>query len=516
MFKAFVSCQMTTAFISFVASATIVIMVARSRSPSKSTPEQPVAQATTSSQRDTDDTRTSNAPRSILASSPYHRIIFGLSISDMILSLSFLTGPFAIDKSVPQARLAIGNRLTCKLNGLMFGIGSLNGPLYTLLLCYYCLSMIKNKEITNSSFGQKFEWKCHLAIIGLNVIPPIILAFTTEALNSGVDGTFCTISASPTGCRQNPEIYGDCDENIVSTKLLLNAHTFHSAVTIFVLLGIVACMGQICFHVMSTKTRIFRGANIETQSSAQTSQQDSSNPKNSETFDENITNIAAQSASGDCERYFRREIVIQALLYVLAFSVAHAAAWIVTILIITSSERITGGLGLFAACTYPLGGFFNILVYTRPKVVRMTSSQPLNWFQAFCSIVKNGVAIPIAVKDNISLAPRDSEMPSSVSQPDRESSCGVSSGMVSFSSIITPPGGCLSSGLSSGTESENSATPGTEVRRTYYPQAQSILSRRTDEECQVVNPSANMLIFHGINTIFEAEEDDEEVASGSS
>jgi len=68
---------------------------------------------------------------------PYRRIIFFISISDLLLSLGLATGPFATPVDTPTALWAIGNTQTCEANGFIFVAGQLGVTLYTTMLGIY-------------------------------------------------------------------------------------------------------------------------------------------------------------------------------------------------------------------------------------------------------------------------------------------------------------------------------------------------------------------------------------------
>ncbi len=107
----------STATVSSIASLLMTIMIARSKNSSRS--RQEVVDATR-----VDNARMKNA--CILSSSPYHRIIFGMSLSDTLSSLALTLGPFAVPLNTPQAIWGIGNHHTCTVDGLMLTLGAVS------------------------------------------------------------------------------------------------------------------------------------------------------------------------------------------------------------------------------------------------------------------------------------------------------------------------------------------------------------------------------------------------------
>ncbi len=178
---------------------------------------------------------------------PYRRLIFGLSISDIFLSFAILTGPFMVRSDIPQALWGVGNASTCNINGFLALLGMTAVPMYTLCLCIYYVCKIKGK-MTDEQFARKIEKKMHIFIIVFNVVIYLI-AMGMGAINPGVMGNVCSAAAYPTGCRQYPEYFGECDPFKAEV-----AHIFIIISSILVpvlcLMGIIVCMGMLFWNVL--------------------------------------------------------------------------------------------------------------------------------------------------------------------------------------------------------------------------------------------------------------------------
>jgi hypothetical protein len=177
---------------------------------------------------------------------------------------------------------------------------------------------------------------------------------------------------------------------------------------------------------------------------------------------------------------------------------------------------------LLASIFYPLGGLFNILVYTRPKVLSLRRKNPqYYWFQAFVIVIRAGAVVPMVVVEEEN------------SPPARESPAGQSSlssgGMMlrNLSSIDTPPvilGNVLSSGDYCSEEPDDCDRI---VERKFYTTSTffvglldsspsslaNALSPATDESSNSTSAgegerSGDLSLFSGMDTI--AEEPDEE------
>ena len=186
MWRVLAACQISTASVSFVASSIVAIMVARSR---KRTNSSAAGGRGGSSSINYSTTF-------VLAHSPYHRIIFGLSISDILQSFAILSGPFLSPAYVPQALWGAGNNITCNMNGVSFVVGFISTSMYTFFLCYFCLCKVKT-NMTDDAFSQKIEWKMHTFIIAFNVMV-CVAGLITKTFNTA-DGNLCSFSASWNG-----------------------------------------------------------------------------------------------------------------------------------------------------------------------------------------------------------------------------------------------------------------------------------------------------------------------------
>ena len=393
-FAAYASLQVTTASISFVASTLISAMVAKSR-------QEPSGNLT-------------------IYSSPYHRIILGISISDLISSIGMMSGPFAPPRGVaPHALWAVGTDATCKADGFFVTFGSGCVPLYTCALCYYCFCKIR-KNMSDDTFAHSIEWKLHAAIITYNTVLCTI-GLVTNSMHTSLFGSVCIYSAFPAGCRQEPELYGECDKRIemVSTVLSL---LWALGLVLCCLVGIIFSMSMISWHVMITRDRVFQGSApnfgrprtvgyVPTESVANSSsylvnvvppEGSSSDPSSSSSsnivrVDEDVLTNGGSMSSNDpahLVKFYKREFMVQGCLFVATFFVTYIFAVVGLVMGVTVRDpplfvRIC--FGTF----YPLGGFFNILVFTRPKVMSlMKIDKKYSYVRAFTTVLMAGGTVP--------------------------------------------------------------------------------------------------------------------------
>ncbi len=211
-FRVLATSQVSTAFLSLVSSATMATMIA-------------------------------NTEKGL--TTPYRRIIFGLSISDIAQSLSLFIGPFALPHEVDA--WGIGNPRTCQGAGFLLVVGVAAVPMYTCFLCYYYLCKLKFR-MDNKVFARRVERKIHAFIILFTFLQAIV-ALALNTIHPAIFKTCCAIVAIPLGCRLIPEIVGECDPVTyprVNNFIILN----HFILTPLCLFGMIGIMIRLSYHAM--------------------------------------------------------------------------------------------------------------------------------------------------------------------------------------------------------------------------------------------------------------------------
>jgi hypothetical protein len=102
-------------------------------------------------------------------------------------------------------------------------------------------------------------------------------------------------------------------------------------------------------------------------------------------------------------RSYSRETVVQSSLYMFAFLTTYSFLFIWLFLSLSGAEDQRWTF-LAISLTWPLGGLFNVLVYTRPKVAVLKASYPTYpWILMFLTVVMAGGEVP----DEIDLNPQE-------------------------------------------------------------------------------------------------------------
>lgn len=349
-----------TSSCSFLASSVIAIMVGKSK---------------TTAAAGRAETETKPA----IMNSPYHRIIFFMSISDIFQSMALIVGPFAVPSDDPSGLWAIGNGASCRTNGFFYILGSVSVPMYMLLICFHCLCKVKAK-MTDSEFSRKIEWKAHVIIVTFS-LGISISGLVTKMYHSVLTGAFCSISASPNGCRVQPEVVGECEGGTGQTSLIYGLIAMLLMCSSIV--GVIGCMFQICWHVFFTMRKITQRRGLGDQQQS------------------NFHELPGNSFRETSERMHRRQFLIQAVLYVSAFCFTYGSCVLLAWPIYVLKQFPPLWMDVTFSFCFPFGGLLNILVYTRPKVLGLRRKHPnYSWIRAFVLVVKAGVVLPPVVDDD--------------------------------------------------------------------------------------------------------------------
>ena len=352
--------QLTTASISVIASATIAIMIQRLASGGLST--------------------------------PYRRLIFCLSCADLIQSSALVVGPLAPPTGTPQSPWAHGNAHTCNANGFFFTVGSLAVPLYTCSLCIYYLCKIKY-GMSNSSFTNRIEKKLHALII-VACASVSIGALVNKNFNAVPTGSFCYIAAIPAGCRRYAEYVGECVRGKDAVAYTMIATI---AVPFLCLVGITLSMTMLCWHVIS-RERFLSSSSYSNAGTGGTGRC-RCGCRYIRIFQERQVH---EPEANYLQRLYKGEVMLQASLYVGGFFLTYCLTWVVAVMNLLGVIPSTGFLYALPLL-FPLGGMFNILVYTRPKIglLRRRYSD-YSWFKAFWLVLKAGGELPETTRDESS------------------------------------------------------------------------------------------------------------------
>ena len=270
----------------------------------------------------------------------YHRIILGLSIMDIIVSVGSLLSPFLIRNDV-NLPLGIGNARTCEMTGffITFFVGSC---LYNSCLSLYYVLTIKF-GISNYTLSRKYEPWIHIILF---IIPLAfsIAGIVTDAFNPNVVLGVCLTVPYPWNCpwMQHSE---EVEQRIQCQRGTRGGPVgaYHLYLTMLGTCISVVCTVIVYWTVQRTTAR------WATQSEQQSKR--------------------------------RKQVAVQSLCYMLAY--LNGLIWAILNSVVggihvsgqLSIEELKGNTTLYISSVlmiffFPLQGFFNCLVYIRPRLLR--------------------------------------------------------------------------------------------------------------------------------------------------
>lgn len=321
--------------------------------------------------------------------SPYRRIIFALSVSDVLKSGALIIGPLSVPRGTSQSPWAFGSEATCESGGFFLLIGILGTEMYICALCVYYLYKTKY-GFTNDEFKNRIEFKMHGFIVLFSTCMSFS-ALVTDNFSVIPTRSTCYLAAFPSFCREYPEVVGECTRGLQS-KLYIAIATY--TIPTICLCGIVTTIIMICCHV-SYKQRLINHSGASRQAERRTLR----------SWVRNVISLFHERREDESEadylsRHFLGEQVTQVVLYVVGFVLASFLTWTAQTMYLFGQVP-TDGLFYAMPLFYPLGGIFNIIVYTRPSVKTLrTRYSEYSWFKAFWLVLKAGAGIPSVEPDS--------------------------------------------------------------------------------------------------------------------
>ena len=276
----------------------------------------------------------------------YHRILFGMSACDILFSISMALNPF-LEPSTPTntspAVWAIGNQKTCSLLGFL-NLLSLSAFWYNGMLSFYYLATIRF-GLSPEVFAKRYEGLVHT----LSLSYPLVTA--TIGLIMGVYdtneiGPGCWINNYPKNCGSDPTETG---ENCTSEYI---AWVF-GGIPLLVFLASIAVNNLAIYLYVRRTIRKSRLSSSFRQTEGQP-------------YDAQTRRVQA--------------VATQAFLYVASFS--STMLWIVVLRAIEgggyngADEASLFPLLMMQSALSPLTGFFNLLVYLRPRYLQSRQQFP--------------------------------------------------------------------------------------------------------------------------------------------
>ncbi|GFH55168.1 hypothetical protein CTEN210_11644 [Chaetoceros tenuissimus] len=334
-------------------------------------------------------------------SSTFHRLLFGLCISDLFSSLGVTLSTIPIPSKYNQSIWwnAQGTIETCTTQGLFIFVGLRAEQFYNCSLCLYYLFVIKyNKK---EDYIRKYvEPWLHSVPIFLSLLFGIIIA-AKDSFNPGL--TFCGVGADPPGCISNDAL--ECTRGRDAQTM----YKIFAAVPYVVLPFIIVFTMGLMYHAARQNERKMSGYGIHTlRLRADTNTDDNNNADGGESeknlsesriskrFKEIFSFRFSQSTPSQSRLSRSNKLNKQSKMIVqraLAYSLAYLFSYIVPLIISIMKwrgETVGYGITLVSRILFPLQGFFNFLVFIFPRILNARKRNAnLSWSRAFVHALKS-------------------------------------------------------------------------------------------------------------------------------
>jgi hypothetical protein len=292
--------------------------------------------------------------------SPYSRLIFGLSCHDIISSFAnVLTGlPLPPISDIPNPDLygiyggawgAVGNDITCRIQGLLFTFTCVTSPFYNLSLCIYFYCVIRH-----SMSDERFRQMCEPWLHAIPILYSVALATYVLASNYlYVNGAMCWISS-----KDPSEI------SFLQTFIMMSV----ALPILLIFIGIIVLMVLITGTVWKQEKRMDQyrfGLGILGTSTVAND-------------DNTIRSPTRRRNSASKNRI--RAASVQANLFFAAFVLTFTSTFAYRIMIgyyIETPDVIV----ILSQGLYPLQGFFNVFAHMHPQVasIRRANANTSYW-----------------------------------------------------------------------------------------------------------------------------------------
>lgn len=317
---------------------------------------------------------------------PYGRLVFALSVADVCQSLALITAPLLLPKGSPEALWAVGNQFTCNFTGFVLPFGTTAVCMYTCTLCIYYLCKLRF-NYTDTTFYHKLEKILHPFIFLFNTVF-CTAALATNSINPLPNADVCHFNRKPWNCDRT----SSCERG--QWAWLFTYIYTPIGTPLCCLVGITLSMGMLCWHVIKRERMFLSGTTGKTFLSRAMDRVRALFSKRGNQGRILTEQQPTESEVNFAARIYRRETMIQAILYVSVFFSTYGVAIFIAFCNISDAEVPTLILFVFVI-VYPLGGLLNVLVYTRPSIIALrTSHSDLSWLHAFLVVVNAGGANP--------------------------------------------------------------------------------------------------------------------------
>lgn len=299
------------------------------------------------------------------STTPYERIMLGLSSCDILASITYAMGPFLLPKETSQRVWAKGSDLSCSWIGFLTQLTCLWAVWYNALLSFYFLLTVRF-QVKPDELQRKFEVWMHLS--GAVFFPvTAILGLVGNWYSEERLTMMCWIGEVPKGG---------------GGKGFLVASLFGGIPTAITLLSLI--VNNIVIYLFVRKSLLEKAATA----TSKTTKKEENDPETTtpivndiEENNKSPSNRRRKSAvARSLEERLTREVAVQGLLYVTTFILTITPGFVLSLLEGLGYEEGSQGrlypLLVVNSILLPLQGLFNVFIYTKPSYSRFRTQYP--------------------------------------------------------------------------------------------------------------------------------------------
>ncbi|CAB9501871.1 expressed unknown protein [Seminavis robusta] len=328
----------------------------------------------------------------------YSRILLVMSLYDFFTSIAQGLSTWPIPAETQGVKFASGTTFTCNFQGFFTQLG-VGAPMYNCSLSFYYLIVIA--FAFSEDRVRQIEGFMHFIPLSFS-IGSAIAGLPLTLYNSA--GLWCWIAALPGTCvnGNKPEGEGECRRGEMAWVYrwaIYYGPVWLSVVTITLNMGAVSYLVW-AKERASNRFRFGHPSNLTSSSAAS-----DAGSNDGELMDKNAR---AKAQAGSVTRYFASkrqkvkqkkraglssQVFWQAFYYVVGFYITWITPTVLRMLQ-TIDKPVPFWVVMCMSILLPLQGFFNFLVYVRPRVVQYRNRHPENGlFNAIARAVRRTITV---------------------------------------------------------------------------------------------------------------------------
>jgi len=310
------------------------------------------------------------------STTPYERVILGLSGFDIASSVNFAVSPFLLPAKTSQRVWAMGTDATCAMIGFTAQFAGFWAVWYNAVLSFYFLLTVRFR-VTPTEFARKYELWMHLP--GAVFFP--VTAFV------GLWGGWYEEEALTLSCWIG-DVPANCMADGVRCYTQLVAYVFGMIPTSIAFFSVI--INNIVIYRFVRRTLIIaKKPRTTVRNSGNSNAEDNRSSadfdfeESGEFEEEKEEEEVGEESAGQrtlAER-LTQEVATQGLLYVTAYLLTIVPAMLLSILdglsvIDATDQGEFYPLLVFDSILLPLQGFFNVFIYVKPTYTRFRDKHP--------------------------------------------------------------------------------------------------------------------------------------------